>query len=251
MKSEKESPKMARPLGVRGHQKRSYLVASYKAKCQMFVESGDEHTTMLSMDIDPRTRSIVPQPFTVRLDLEKVFSTKSEALQAEPKLTLKTANGEPREERVYTPDFLVKLTKPTPLIVESKSSIEIAKITEALERRRLVLNRLGFNYLVVSSTEVDHKGLHCNLVHLRDAMQFRSKNNVESIMDGLIKLVSHRNAPFAYGEIRSQTSDLALYLGLISGVIGCDLRGGHFDVNSMIWQAHGDLAHLQLLKLEN
>jgi hypothetical protein len=216
----------------------------------MFVESTNEHTTVLALDIDPRTRSITSQPFTIRLDLERVFSTRSHALQAEPKLALKAVNGAPGEERVYTPDFLVKLTKPTSLVVECKSSIEISNITAALARRRLVLNGLGFDYLVVSSTEVDHKGLHSNLVHMRDAMLFRNKNNVASILDGLTNLVIHRNSTFAYGEIRSQTSDLAFYLGLISGVLGCDLRGGHLGINTLIWQAHGDLAHLQLLKLE-
>jgi hypothetical protein len=250
MKSENSGPEMARPLGVRGHQKRSYLVASYKAKGEMFVESGDEHTTMLALDIDPRVLDIVPQPFTVRLDLQKVFATRSEAVKAEPRVPIKVVSGKPIEERVYTPDFLVQRTTPTQLLVESKSSIEIAKIAAALERRRLVLNNLGYHYLVVSSTEVEPKGLHTNLVHMRDAMRYRSKNETQSILAGLTELVVNRGAPFAYGEIRSRTTDLALYLALVSGVVGCDLRGGNLGVNTMIWPAHGDLAHLQLLSLE-
>jgi hypothetical protein len=250
MKSERSNSNMARPLGVRGHQKRSYLVASHKAGSEMFVESGDEHTIVLAVDVDPRSRNIVPQPFTIRLDLQKVFPTRREALKAEPRVRLKTVSDEPVEERVYTPDFLVQLTNPTPLVIESKSSIEIAKISAALARRELVLNNLGYRYLVVSSADVAYRGLHSNLVNLRDAMQFRSKNETRSILDGLIKLVASRSDPFAFGEIRRQTTDLALYLGLISGVIGCDLRGGHLGVNTIIWQAHGDLAHLQLLNLE-
>lgn len=251
MKSKQNRPPMARPLGVRGHQKRSILAGSYKAGGEMFVESPDEHTTMLAMDIDPRTRGILSQPFTVRLDLEKIFPTKSEALKAVPLPPIDSETGKQSEEQVYTPDFSVELTKPTPLIVESKSSIQIAKITAALERNRLVLNRLGCHYLVVPSTEVEHLGLHSNLEKMRGAMLYRSKNNTESLLDALSKLVTHRNGPFAFGEIRGQTSDLAFYLGLISGVIGCDLRSGYFGVSTQIWPAHGDLAHLQLLKLEN
>lgn len=246
----KRAETMARPLGVRGHQKRSFLVASHKADREMFVENGNEHTTMLALDVDPRTRDIVPQPFTVRLDLQKLYPTRSEALKAEPKGRLKLVSGEPREERVYTPDFLVTLADPTPLVVEAKSSTEIAKISEELARRGLVLNNLGYRYLVVSSTELEHTGLHRNLAHMRDAMKFRTMNDTQSLMQGFAQLIADRHDPFLYGEIRNQTSDLALYLGLISGMVGCDLRGGHFSVNSQIWQAHGDLTHLQLLKLE-
>lgn len=241
---------MARPLGVRGHQKRSFLVASHKANGEMFVETGNEHTTMLALDVDPRTCGIVPQPFTVRLDLQKVYPTKSEALKAEPKARIKLVAGETGEERVYTPDFMVTLTHPTPLVVEAKSSTEIATISVALARRGLVLNNLGYRYLVVSSAELEHKGLHSNLVHMRDAMQFRTKNDTQSLLDGLAKLIANRHTPFHFGEIRDQTSDLALYIGLISGMVGCDLKGGHLSVNTQIWQAHGDLEHLQLLGLE-
>jgi hypothetical protein len=244
------SSAMARPLGVRGHQKRSYLVASYKTQGEMFVETGDEHATMLALDIDPRTRHIVPQPFTLRLDLQKVFPTRREAVKAEPRVRLKAVSDVPVEERVYTPDFLVTLTSPTPLVVESKSSIEIAMITAALARRGLVLNNLGYRYLVVSSTEVEHQGLHTNLVLMRDAMQFRSENETQPILDGLIKLVANRHAPFPLGEIRGQTTDLAIYLGLIAGVIGCDLRSGRLGIKTLLWQAHGELTHLQLLNLE-
>lgn len=171
----KKDSTMARPLGVRGHQRPSYLVASHKENGEMFVENGHESTTRLALDVDPRTRGIVSQPFTVRLDLQQAFPTRSEALKAEPRERMKLVSGEAREERVYTPDFLVTLTHPTPLVVESKSSTEIEKISAALARRERVLNNLGYRYLVVSSTELEHQGLHSNLVHMRDAMQFRSK----------------------------------------------------------------------------
>ncbi len=252
MKSENSSREMARPLGVRGHQKPSNEVASFKAGGKMFVENPTEHTTMLSMDVDPRTCDIIPQPFTVRLDLEIIFPTQRLARKAEPRVPKKKAtSGLPHEERIYTPDFEVALTNKTSLIVESKSNIEIAKISVELERRERILNNLGYRYLVVSSTEVQHKGLHSNLVNLRDAMRFRSRNDTGALIEEFEKLIVNRRGKFSFGEIRNQTSDLALYLGLISGVVGCDLRAGHFGNSTQIWQAHGDLAHLQLLRLES
>ncbi|WP_213959579.1 hypothetical protein [Variovorax sp. dw_954] len=248
--SSRASKKTARPLGVRGHQKRSHLVASYKAGGEMFVESVDESTTMLAIDVDPRAVSIVPQAFTVRLDLEKIFATKAEALRAEPRARPERLNGEPPLERVYTPDFLVERTHPVPLVVEAKSAIEVKRIGEALARRGRVLNNLGFHYLVVPSTEIEHRGLHANLVHMRDAMKYRRDNDIQPVLDGLIKQVANRQGQFLLGELTGVVSDTAIYLGLISGVIACDLRSGNLGVNTLLWPAHGDLNHLQLLQLE-
>lgn len=248
--SARTSKDMARPLGVRGHQKRSNLVASYKMNGEMFVESFDESTTMLALDIDPRTRSITSQPFTLRLDLEKIFSTRTEAIKSEPKLINHGVVSTPVQEQIYTPDFLVTLTSPTPLVVEAKSAWEVDKIAIALTRRGQILNSLGYRYLVVSSTEVAHPGLHSNLVHMRDTMKFRKQSETQSLLDALLKLVAIRQAPFLLGELKGLVSDVSIYLGLIAGVIGCDLRSGNLGVNTMLWQAHGDLAHLQLLPLE-
>lgn len=147
MRPSRTSKNMARPLGVRGHQKSSNLVASYKLAGEMFVETADESTTMLALDIDPRVLRITPQPFTVRLDLGQMFSTRSEAVRAEPRAPLRTVGSAAVDERIYTPDFSVVLTNPVPLAVESKSSLEIDKIAAALTRRERVLNDLGYRLL--------------------------------------------------------------------------------------------------------
>ena len=241
---------MARPLGVRGHQKRSNLVASYKMGGEMFVESANESTTMLMLDVDPRVLSITPQAFTVRLDLEQKFPTRVEALRAEPRPSLRSVGRMATDERIYTPDFGVGLTSPVPLVVESKFSIEIEKITSALARRERVLNNLGYRYLVVSSTAVEHIGLHSNLVHMRDTMKYRRQNDTRSLLTALMDQVASRRDSFLLGEIKGKVPDVGIYLGLISGVIGCDLRSGNLGVNTLLWPAHGDLAHLQLLEVE-
>ena len=240
--------KMARPLGVRGQQKRSFLVASFKADREMFVESSCEHTTLLALDVDPRTVSILTQPFTVRLDIEKIFPTQSEARRHRSGCR----NVKPSdfsEEIIYTPDFEVGLTDPPCLVVESKDGDEIARISAALKRREQILNNLGYRFLVVSNTEIEHKGLHNNLVNLRDAMKYRRKTDVAALLEDLTKEIKNRQSPFAFGEIRHHVSDLALYLGLIEGVIACDLRSGHFSDRTIIWPAFGDLTHLKLLRL--
>jgi hypothetical protein len=249
MGRKKTSKDIARPLGVRGHQNRSHLSASH-AGGEMFVESANERNTMLALDLDPRTLEIVAQPFTVRLDLPKVYATKQEAIKAEPRSRIKLVDGQPHEERVYTPDFFVEIAHRTPLVVESKSNRNIEDIAGALERRARVLNALGYRYLVVLDTEVNHKGLHVNLVNLRDAKKFRQNNDTKLLLDGVNELASRLGGRFAFGEIKGRISDLSIYLGLVSGVIGCDLRSGHLSVMTELWQADGDLSHLQLLNLE-
>jgi hypothetical protein len=242
-------PAMARPLGVRGHQKNTHLISSMKGEKYKPVESLNEGTTLLALDIDPRTCSITPQPFTVRLDLEKVFKTKAEALKAKKNNRLK-AIDEDHLEKVYTPDFLVELTSPVPLVVESKSATSIEKIRAQLERRKRVLNDLGYRFLVVSDEDLGHEGLHTNLANLRDATKYRKEEDTRELMTRLTRLVELHREPFPLSAIRRQVSDVGIYLGLINGVIACDLKAGEFNVNTVLWPAHGELTHLQLLNLE-
>lgn len=242
-------PPMARPLGVRGHQKNTHLTSSISGEKHKPVESFNESTTLLALDIDPRTCNITPQPFSVRLDLEKIFPTKVEALKAKKNNRLKAIDEE-HLEKVYTPDFLVELTSPVHLVVESKSAVSIEKIRVQLERRKRVLNDLGYRFLVVSDEDLGHEGLHTNLVNLRDADKYRKEEDTLELMTRLTHLVEMHSGPFALSAIRQQVSDVGIYLGLISGVIACDLKASEFNVNTVLWPAHGELTHLQLLNLE-
>lgn len=242
-------PEMARPLGVRGHQKSTHLISSIKGEKYMPVESLHEGTTLIALDLDPRVRHITPQPFTVRLDLERVFKTKEEAQKAKGKNRLQEIDGQ-RLEKMYTPDFLVEMTTPVGLVVESKFKAEIKKIEVQLEHRKRVLNSLGYNFLVVTDEDLEFDGLHTNLVNLRDATKYRKTEDTQQLMARLQELVHGYRGEFALGEIKQKATDVGLYLGLISGVIACDLRAGHLNINTVLWPAHGDLSHLQLLELE-
>lgn len=250
MTLKKTYEKMARPLGVKGHQKQSYLSACTKADGAAAVESSNERTTLLAMDVDPRVKAISTQPFTVRLDLQREFSSRSEALKAKPRAPLQPVNGSELKERVYTPDFVVSLVgDPVKVAVESKDTDEIAKIQTQLAVRGMVLKNIGYYYLVVSSAEIDHKGLHANLVMLRNAMFWQMKNDVRRELAEVAEAIDVQRSEFTLGDIRHRCDDLKLYLALVNGVLGCDLRSGHFNVNTALWPAHGDLSHLQLINL--
>lgn len=131
--STRQSKGTARPLGVRGHQKRSHLVASSKAGGATFVESGDEGTTMLALQVDPTVVSIHPQPFTVRVDPSKVFLTRSEEVRAGPRARSAPVDVEAPQGSIYTPDFLFELTTAQAWVVEPKSPTEVQNIAPGLD----------------------------------------------------------------------------------------------------------------------
>lgn len=241
---------IARPLGVRGHQKPSYVIASHKAGGAVFVEVPAESTTLLALEVDPRVVSISTQPFTVRLDSGQLYPTRAEALSAEPRSQRSSRTDDPPQERIYTPDFHALLATQQEWAVESKSAREVQNLAAVLARRGAVINELGFHFLVVASNELDQFGLHVNLVNLRDAMKHQRSNDTRVSMEQLGHVVSAQQEEFTLGDVRAQLSDLSIYLGLVSGVIACDLRSGHIGMTTVLRKAYGDLAHLQLLRFE-
>ena len=248
MKFDAFGPVMARPLGVRGHQKRSLLVASVTMGRELRVESELERCTALALDVHPGVSQLAPQPFTARLDLEQLFPTKKAALLAYPPIDPEEGlDGQP--ERLYTPDFAA-LAGLSQYAVESKHSSRLEGLAEPLSFRRSVLDRLGYRFITVTELDVGHPGLAGNLVHLRDAMNYHGKNDTRAESESLACALSQRSEPFLLQEIRGQVSDLGIYLGLARGVIACDLRQGSLGIKTQVWPAHGDLAHLQLINLE-
>jgi hypothetical protein len=245
------SSKMARPLGVRGHQKRSHLVAGQKLGGAVFVETQDEIVTLLCLEVDPRVKSAAPQPFTVRLDIEQVFATRSEAVQAAPRQRPQAVTGDTPPEQIYTPDFLAELVTGEPWVIESKSTAAVSKTTAALQRRSDVLNRLGFHFLVIPGEELQARGLHANLVHLRDAMRLQQQGGAGELLRQLETVVAAQPEVFDLGAIKAALPATAIYLGIVNGLIACDLKSGNLGTPTKLWRAHGDLSHLQLLKLES
>lgn len=244
------SSKMARPLGVRGHQKRSELIGGQKVGGAAFVETPDEAVTQLCLEVDPRVKRVTTQPFTVRLDIEQVFATRAEAVRAAPKQRVAAVQGDGPLERIYTPDFLAELVSGEPWVIESKSTPAVSKATTALLRRSEVLNRLGFHFLVVPGEELRSRGLRANLVHLRDSIRLQQRGGADELLQHLEAVVAAQAEDFDLGAIKGALPRTAIYLGIVNGLIACDLTSGNLGVATKLWKAHGDLSHLQLLKLE-
>jgi len=239
---------MARPLGVRGHQKSSHPTPSITMRTELFVETSLERQALLALDVDPRTTYIAPQPFTVRLDIPAVFKDRKSALRADPPRAAAYAAGGGLE-LIYTPDFEVKDRGQVPLVVEVKQKAELDALAAILERRAAILKRLGYRFLVVTDADVGHAGLERNLVFARDALKFMRDGQPKAQLDELLTAIVGFEAPFLLGSIRGTVSDMSIQLGLAAGAIACDLRAGALSSNTVLWPAYGDLQHLQLLDL--
>lgn len=239
---------MARPLGVRGHQKRSIPTPCLTMGKEIFVEGPWERLVLLALDVDPRTTYIAAQPFTVRLDIPAAFKDKSMALAADPPLAMAYAQAL-NLELVYTPDFEVKDGGQVPLAVEVKDERNV--VAPVFDRRRAILKRLGYRFLAVTDKDVGHRGLERNLVFARDATKILRDGQPQAHLDELLAAVDGFEGPFRLGLIRGAVSDLAIQLGLVTGVVAYDLKSGALGVNTVLWLAYGDLQHLQLLNLES
>lgn len=240
---------MARPLGVRGYQKRSYTIGTYKMNDALSVETSNEGPTAIALDIDPRTVALYAQPLTFRLDLERVFDTKAEARKAEPRIKSGSVS-ESGLECCYTPDFLVHLGEPVDLIVESKDDKEIEKLTDVLERRKQILSSLGYRYLVVRNSTFAVKGLHQNIVDVRDALQRLSKRDCKAQLAAMEEVVAGFSDSFALGEIWDLVQPISdIHKAVATGLVAYDLRSGKLTRDTEVWPAYGDLTHLQLLPL--
>lgn len=241
-------PTMARRVAVKGLQRRSFVSGSHKSSFALRLEGPLERLTALALEVHPAVRSLQTQPFTVRLDTVEIFSTQREARQSVSASGMDIRDG---VERIYTPDFLVETANLVPLVVEAKSSRALPSLSTSLERRAAVLSALGFRLVVVTEQDVGQPGLAGNLVRLRDVLLYRECHDTSTEMQALQGALAQLDETFTVADLRTlRVPDTAVYLGLVTGVLGCDLRAGAFSTKTIVWPAQGDLSHLLLLPLE-
>ncbi|MEY8688724.1 MAG: Tn7 transposase TnsA N-terminal domain-containing protein [Leptothrix sp. (in: b-proteobacteria)] len=241
---------MARPLGVRGHQREAHTVGSVTMGRDLHLETAAEALIALALDIDPRVVSIRPQPFTVRLDLMQVFATRTEAMAAKPAVARRSQRASEDEVHVYTPDFLVGSDQPIGLVIESKPRAELDRIQTEIAQIRQALCDLGYRFVCVTEEPLASSGMHSNLVSMRDAIHGLARADARQRLQALQDAVSLKAEPMPLSHLRTHLPDDILLMGIACGVLGCDLRQGILKSSTLVWPAHGDLTHRQLLDLE-
>jgi hypothetical protein len=244
------APEMARALGIRGQQKRSFMVGSVTMGHELRVETGLEMLIARVLDIDPRTKGIRPQPFTLRLDLLEVFPSKEQALGAEPAVPPREERDHPDDVYIYTPDFLVEGSTGREVVLEGKPEAELQRIPETVEQWKAALCKVGYAFDCVTDAQVCFPGLAYNAAGIRDALHHLQINARPTELDQLSRVVGGECSPFQLGQLLAHFSSAVIYMAIATGVLACDLRAGVLAPSTLVRPAGGDLSHLQLLPLE-
>jgi hypothetical protein len=240
---------MARPLGLRGHQRRVELVPSITMGHEIRVESTLEASTAVALDIDPNVDAYWAQPFTIRLDLLQVFATRKEALDASPRVPPRSERAEPDDVYIYTPDFQVKGSAGGVVVVECKPQGDLERMDAQLRQWRSALSAVGYPLVCVTDQEVDLPGLRFNMVCIRDASQGLSRHGYQ-VLDPVIKDLEQWQGPLSVGTLQTRHPEHLIQMGIAGGLLGCDLKGGVLGPSTDLWHAQGDLSHLSVFQLD-
>jgi hypothetical protein len=248
MRLDEFAREMARPLGLKGQQRRTELVPSITMGHELRVESSVEALAAVALDIDPRVTSIEPQPFSIRLDLLEIFPTKKAAQEARPKVPARADRKDPEQDCIYTPDFRVGCGG-TSFVIECKLAHEEERIAAKLEQWRSGLSAFGYSLLCVTDDDVQTPGLHFNMVCIRDSLQALDRGG-HGPLAPVLAHIDGCNGPLTVGALQAVFPDYLIQMGIASGALGCDLKSGVLGPTTALWPANGDLSHLCVLDLE-
>lgn len=239
------TPKLARELGRRGHQRPSLLMPCSTTGRVLRVESRLERLIALALDVDPRVTSIAAQPFTIRLDTAQVYETQELA-----RASIADLPSDHRTGLIYTPDFWVELVGGVHVIVECKPKDKTQQLGADLERIRSVLKRMGLRFLVITEEHVGYPSLEGNLIRIRDANN-RFRMRAGSFDFSWIETLTETAEQISLGEVLDVSDHETMLAAIATGVIAVDLRAGPLSKWTPATRSYGDLSHLQILDLEH
>lgn len=237
----------ARVLGrITGRQ--AVFYSSRKAGGILALESASERVIAQLAELDPRVKSISPQPFALDVITGKVFKTRRELEDA--RMTRSKIDAARRD---YTPDLLLVLHDGTRLIVEVKDPRHLPRdeYREKLETARRMITMRGERFLLIPLQYDETAPLVRNAELLAQALFTPPSSN-------LIRAVSEKVAALR-ADTPAALRDLVPALGLTlrdvpalitTGVLEADLAGRVLDGRTLVGAAHGSLSHLELLPLD-
>lgn len=237
----------ARPLGrISGRPAAFYF--SRKAGGILALESSGERVIAQLAELDPRVKSISPQPFALDVITGKVFKTRRELEDAR-----KSRSSIDALRRDYTPDLLLVLHDGTRLIVEVKDPGHVPRdgYREKLETARRILIMRGERFLLIPLQYEESAPLVHNAELLAQALFTPpSSDLIRAVSEKVTALLA--DAPTA---LRDLMPALGLTLRdapalITAGVLEADLGGGVLNGRTLVRAAHGSLSHLELLPLD-
>ena len=232
MRKDPFADQVARDVHARGQQKRARHITGPKLNGRIKVEGSLESTLCMLLMIDPRVVEIRPQPVTFDLNSGRRFETRNAAQSQN--------DDRGYRPRVYTPDFLAKLSNGEEVFLEAKHSDVLAS-DESLRDLPVELAEFGERLIIVTE-DLLCKPLQHNVRHLKRELPMAGKigctlDDVEQACS-ISELIAQRRVP--------QSEVLR---ALLLGHLETDIVNQRIELSTRVAPAAGKTSHLEVLKL--
>ena len=197
--------------------------------------------------LDPRVRTVRPQPFTVDVISGQIFHNRQDLL-----VHRKTREKSESRLREYTPDFSFDLIDGRRIIVEVKDHRYVCEQAywEKVEKAKRLLLSNGYRFQVIFM-EYEPSA---PLVHNADLITAFRNNFKKTITDAQLATIEAD-----VGDSVSSLGHVAELAGLtlrdapvlvIQGIVSADIAAGPLGSRTPVRLAYGDLHHLSVLNFE-
>jgi len=197
--------------------------------------------------LDPRVRTVAPQPFTVDVATGYIAYSPDEL-----KLHRSTRERSEARLRDYTPDFCFDLIDGRRIIVEVKDPRYLCTQAywDKVERARRLLRSNGYAFQVVSFEYAPSSPL----IHNADLLNALSVNYKKVIslaqIDAIEETVGDTESTLGHVAQLAEISLREAPALVLHGVVSADIARGHLGAYTPVRVAYGELDHFSILDLE-
>ncbi|NMG49314.1 hypothetical protein GO613_14545 [Azoarcus communis] len=221
---------------------------SRKAGGILALESASERVIAQLAELDPRVKSISPQPFALDVITGKVFKTRAELEDDR-----KSRQSVDSLRRDYTPDLLLVLHDDTRIIVEAKDARHLpqGEYLKKLDTARRIFAMRGERFVLIPLKYDERAPIVYNAERLALALtQPLAPNVIHDASCKVSTLLANEQIPL--GDLMPQLElDLRMAPSLIvTGVLEADICSGPINRKTLVRAAYGSLSHLEILTLE-
>lgn len=237
----------SRIIGKTGGRPAQIFVSEKSTHGSCPVESPLEKVIGQLAGLDPRVRTVRPQPFTVDVVSGSILYTREDLVAHR-----KTRERSEVSLREYTPDFGFRLLDGVQIAIEVKDRRFPCKqeYWDKIDKAKRILAAHGYRFQVIFMNYEPSDSLVHNadiLTALRINFEKNiSQNQIDAIEAGVGDSAS------TLGQV-AHLADLTLREApalVLQGVVAADLAAGPLGSRTLVQLAYGDLAHLAVLNFE-
>lgn len=235
MKIDPNALPAARAIQKRGNNQKANYLSGSKLVGIVQTESRLESVATYAAMIDPRVKTIQPQPLTFDLNTGRSYPTKAELIGQH--------SGTGYKPKPYTPDLRLNLANGETVFVETKHTVFLQKNPDHFDMPE-VLKQIGHRLLLLTENELTET-FSRNVKHLRP---YAGKRPEKSVIETIRELGS---GPFKFGEALHRTGlrQPAFLMAILSGHLQFDLISTPIGPKTTLHAASGSTDHLEFFDL--